>query len=81
MDSLIAIRNVYIEGRRTTVSLEDAFWNGLEEVAKSRCMTRLDLVEEINKARKHVNLSSALRLFVLNHYQERAKAAPPLALH
>jgi predicted DNA-binding ribbon-helix-helix protein len=53
--------------------LEDAFWNGLREIAAVKEMTVSTLVECIDKERQHPNLSSALRLFVLNYYQERCR--------
>jgi predicted DNA-binding ribbon-helix-helix protein len=51
------------------VSLEDAFWKGLKEIANGREMTLSDLVASIDTDRRHGNLSSAIRLFVLDHYR------------
>jgi predicted DNA-binding ribbon-helix-helix protein len=51
------------------VSLEDAFWNGLKEIARERHMTLSELVAEIDAQRQLGNLSSALRLFVLEFYR------------
>jgi predicted DNA-binding ribbon-helix-helix protein len=59
-------------GHKTSVSLEDAFWEGLKDIAKSRRLTLRDLVGGIETQREQGNLSSAIRLFVLNHYQARA---------
>jgi predicted DNA-binding ribbon-helix-helix protein len=56
-----------------TGSLEDEFWNGLKEIAGKRAIHLSDLVGEIDKRRKHTNLSSALRLFVLDYYQRLRK--------
>jgi predicted DNA-binding ribbon-helix-helix protein len=53
-------------------SLEDAFWEGLKEIAKTKRMTLSDLVGGIHTQREQGNLSSAIRLFVLSHYQKRA---------
>jgi predicted DNA-binding ribbon-helix-helix protein len=63
--SLIVKRSILIAGRRTSVSVEDAFWNRLKEIAADRNMTLSDLVTTINSKRTHNNLSSAIRLFVL----------------
>ena len=49
------------------MSLEDAFWKGLKEIADERNMTLSDLVATIDSQRRHGNLSSAIRLFVLDH--------------
>jgi len=69
MKSPVVKRSIVIAGHKTSVSLEDAFWRGLKEIANSRHMTLSDLVGGIDTERKHGNLSSAIRLFVLNHYQ------------
>jgi predicted DNA-binding ribbon-helix-helix protein len=65
--SLIVKRSILIAARKTGVSLEDAFWVGLKEVAADHNMTPSDLVTTINSKRKHNNLSSSVRLFVLDH--------------
>ena len=70
--SLIVKRSILIAGRKTGVSIEDAFWKGLKEVAADRNMTPSDLVTTINSKREHDNLSSAVRLFVLDHYRRQA---------
>jgi predicted DNA-binding ribbon-helix-helix protein len=70
--SLVVKRSILIAGRKTGVSVEDAFWNGLKEIAADRSMTRSDLVTTINSKRKHNNISSAIRLFVLDHYRRQA---------
>ena len=54
------------------MSLEDAFWNGLREIAGARNMTLSGLVETIDKERRHANLSSAIRVFVLDFYRDQA---------
>jgi len=71
MKSPVVKRSIVIAGHKTSVSLEDAFWRGLKDIATSRRMTLSDLVGSIDSDRKHGNLSSAIRLFVLNHYQAR----------
>ena len=70
--SSIVKRSVIIAGQKTSVSLEDAFWEGLKDIAKARRTTLSDLVTSIDTDREHGNLSSTLRLFVLGHYDKRA---------
>ena len=72
MKSPIVKRSVVLAGHKTSVSLEDAFWRGLKDIATTRRMSLSDLISGIDIDREHGNLSSALRLFVLNHYQARA---------
>ena len=71
MKSSVTKRSIVIAGHKTSVSLEDAFWNALKEVAASRDMTVSELVEAIDANRRHANLSSAIRLFVLDVYLEQ----------
>jgi predicted DNA-binding ribbon-helix-helix protein len=71
MKSPIVKRSIVIAGHKTSVSLEDAFWKGLKEIAIGRNVTLSDLVAGINTERTHGNLSSAIRLFVLSAYQDQ----------
>ena len=69
MKSPVVKRSIVIAGHKTSVSLEDAFWKGLKDIAIARHITLSDLVASIDSGRHHGNLSSAIRLFVLDHYQ------------
>ncbi len=72
MSSPVVKRSIVIAGHKTSVSLEDAFWQGLKEIAASRDMTLSDLVATIDTGRDHGNLSSAIRLFVLDFYRAQS---------
>ena len=80
MKSPVVKRSIVIAGHKTSVSLEDAFWKGLKEIASARNMTLSDLVASIDGGRRQGNLSSAIRLFVLDHYRDHAvrEKAPTL---
>ena len=69
MKSPVVKRSIVIAGHKTSVSLEDAFWKGLKEIASGRDMTLSDLVAAIDAERQHGNLSSAIRLYVLDLYR------------
>jgi predicted DNA-binding ribbon-helix-helix protein len=71
MKSPVVKRSIVIAGHKTSVSLEDAFWKGLKEIADAREMTLSELVASIDTDRKHGNLSSAIRLFVLDHFRSQ----------
>lgn len=71
MKSPVVKRSIVIAGHKTSVSLEEAFWRALKEIAGSRGSTLSGLVGTIDSERRQGNLSSALRLFVLGHYQAR----------
>jgi predicted DNA-binding ribbon-helix-helix protein len=67
--STIVKRSIVIAGHKTSVSLEDAFWKALKAIAGEHEMNLSELVTSIDSDRRHSNLSSAIRLYVLNHYQ------------
>jgi predicted DNA-binding ribbon-helix-helix protein len=75
-------RSIKIDGRPTSVSLEDDFWNALKEIAAAQNITLNELVLKIDNERTHANLSSAIRLYILSYYRERCDAKllspPPL---
>lgn len=75
-ESPILRRSVVVGDRKSGVSLEDDFWRSLKEIACLRNMTMRDLISEINEARTGAgNLCSAIRLFVLTYYMDRAGSA------
>jgi predicted DNA-binding ribbon-helix-helix protein len=68
MHSPVIKRAVVVAGKKTSVSLEDAFWTGLRKIAAARDVSASQLITAIDADRQHNNLSSAIRLFVLNVY-------------
>ncbi|MBI4274374.1 MAG: ribbon-helix-helix domain-containing protein [Rhizobiales bacterium] len=79
MKSPVVKRSIIVAGHKTSVSLEDAFWKGLKEIALRRSVTLSELVATIDSQRSFGNLSSAIRLFVLDHY--RAQPNDPYPRH
>jgi predicted DNA-binding ribbon-helix-helix protein len=84
MKSSVFMRPIRIAGHKTSVSLEDAFWTALKAIAAAGNTTVSDLVSAIDVGRRHANLSSAIRLFILDFYKTSlaARLAPeskPLA--
>jgi predicted DNA-binding ribbon-helix-helix protein len=71
MKSPVIKRSIVIAGHKTSVSLEDAFWTSLKDIADDRNVTLSDLVSSIDTDRQHGNLSSAIRLFVLDYYRSQ----------
>ena len=76
-----AKRSVVIGRHKTSVSLEDAFWKGFNEIAASRNMTLSDLLSTIDSDRQHGNLSSAIRLFVFDHYLAQVESRKSTERH
>lgn len=62
--------SVLLDGHQTSVSLEDAFWDQLKSIAGTRGISMNRLIADIDHARA-TNLSSALRVFVLNELKAR----------
>jgi len=75
MRSPVVKRSIVIAGHKTSVSLEDGFWKALKDIADDRDVTLSDLVSTIDGERREGNLSSAIRLFVLNYYRNHATPA------
>lgn len=75
LKSSVIKRSIVIAGHKTSVSLEDAFWQSLKEIGKDQKVTLSELVADIDGRRQHGNLSSSIRLFVLDHYRARLSEA------
>jgi predicted DNA-binding ribbon-helix-helix protein len=71
MKSSVIKRSIVLAGHRTSVSVEDAFWEGLKTIAKQRHETLPQLVASIDADRQHANLSSAIRLYILDFYRDQ----------
>jgi predicted DNA-binding ribbon-helix-helix protein len=72
MKSPVVKRSIVVGGHKTSVSLEEAFWNGMKEISKERGITLSELVGGINTNRQQGSLSSGIRLFVLDHFKNRS---------
>ena len=73
MKSPVERRSVLLGDRKTSVSLEQAFWNCMKEISRERGKTLSELVSEIDDNRQQGNLSSAIRLFVLDYFRATAE--------
>lgn len=71
MDAEIRKRSVKISGHRTSVSIENGFWDALKDIAAAKAISVNALIEEIDRDRQG-NLSSAIRLYVLGCLQKKA---------
>ena len=77
MKSSVVKRSIVIDGHKTSVSLEDAFWSDLKQIAFAQRATLSELVAKIDEARQQNNLSSAIRLFVLEEVRTRGVLREP----
>jgi predicted DNA-binding ribbon-helix-helix protein len=71
--SLVAKRVVVVGSHKTSVTVEAPFWEALKEIAAHEGNTVHQLVTGIDKDRLHANLSSQLRVYVLEHYRRLAE--------
>ena len=81
MKSPVVKRSIVVAGHKTSVSLEEAFWNGMKEISSERDLTLSELVGQIDGHRQQGNLSSAIRLFVLDYFRKRAVGLPKSGEH
>jgi predicted DNA-binding ribbon-helix-helix protein len=77
MKSSIVKRSVIIGGHKTSVSLEAAFWAGLKEIAEQRRVPLSGLLHDIDTGRDNANLSSAIRVYVFEHFRSSAVGEAP----
>lgn len=71
---MIRKHSLTIRGHRTSISVEDVFWTVLEEIAEARRLPMAALIAEIDENRPaDTNLSSALRIHILEHALRRSK--------
>lgn len=72
--SAVTKRSVVIGGHKTSVSLEDPFWTEVRSIADAEKMTVSSLLRRIDRERSNANLSSAIRVYVLENMRERANS-------
>ena len=76
-ESLLRKRSIVLDGHKTSVTIEAPFWTALKEIAAAQGPTIGRLMTAIDSERRkhhHSNLSSAVRLFVLDYYRRRPPA-------
>jgi len=71
-------RSIVIDGHKTSVSLEDGFWEALRDIADEHRETLSQLIGRINAGRTSNNLSSSIRLFVLGCYRDPLDSQKPV---
>ena len=72
MKTAVIKRSIILEGHKTSVSLEDEFWDGLREIVSDRNTSLSAVVDEIDRDRDNCNLSSAIRVYVFNYFRGRS---------
>jgi predicted DNA-binding ribbon-helix-helix protein len=75
MKSTIIKRSIVLNGRKTSVSLEAEFWDGLREIACAQKINLTTLAQQIDQGRNGGNFSSAIRVFVFNHMRAQIAKA------
>jgi predicted DNA-binding ribbon-helix-helix protein len=73
--SALRKRSIHLRGQKTSVSLEDEFWDALKEISAAKGERVPDTINAIDQSRPdRLNLSSAIRLFVLRHFRPHRAA-------
>jgi predicted DNA-binding ribbon-helix-helix protein len=73
--SLVLKQSVSINGHHSSISIEGAFWKALQEIAVSQNISANALVSKIDGEREASNLSSAIRVYVVEHHRLVANAS------
>src|SRR5262249_10194102 len=73
-------RSIDLNGRKTSVTLEDEFWEALRTIAHGKKTTLVAIVDQINQTRNKINLSSAIRVFVLKQYLPTQAWSEPVSI-
>ncbi len=75
MKSAVIKRSIVIDGHKTSISMEDAFWTSFKEIAKEDAATLSHLAASIDETRvPGANLSSAIRVYILDRMQAKARS-------
>lgn len=69
-ESSLKKRSVMIGGRRTAITIEDVFWDGLKQMALDGKERVCDVLDRIEGERTHLNMSSAVRIAVFQHHRK-----------
>jgi predicted DNA-binding ribbon-helix-helix protein len=75
MKSAANKRSIVLDGRKTSISLEDSLWTELKEIARFKRVSVAKLIAAIDATRKQSNLSSEIRIFMLEHFRKKRKQA------
>lgn len=67
-------RSLTYSGWKGSIYLDDDFWDAFKEIAKIKGMRHAALAEEINSNKGRASLSSAIRVYVLDHFMRRARS-------
>jgi predicted DNA-binding ribbon-helix-helix protein len=70
--SSLVIRNIVVEGHRTSVRLEPQMWDALHDVARRQQLTIHDLVTVIDRERTASSLTAAIRVYIVDFYRAAA---------
>ena len=70
--SALDVRNVYVNDQRTSLRLEPSFWDALEDIARRKNTALNTVISDIANQRGDGSLTSAVRVYVLDYYRQRA---------
>ncbi|MDP1724633.1 MAG: ribbon-helix-helix domain-containing protein [Alphaproteobacteria bacterium] len=62
-------KNITVLGKRTSVRLEPAMWEALQEIAEKENASLNDICSHVHHNRLESSLTSALRVYILTYYR------------
>lgn len=69
MDAKLLTRNVVIDGKRTTIRLESAIWDAVDDLCSRERISRHDLCSRVEAGRQGLNRAQAIRAVVVNYFR------------
>ena len=76
MEPHLVLHNIVVSGKRTSVRLEPAMWDALQEIVSLQGRTVNELATEINRRRGPSSLTSAMRVYIVQFYRAAAHGQP-----
>lgn len=70
-------RSISIAGHKTSLTLEPEFWEAAKTIAKEQSISLAHMIGQVDEAREGNNLSSAVRIYILRHYQNADREPTP----
>lgn len=70
--STLKSRNIVVDSQRTSVRLEPAMWQALEEIARRETMTISQICSAIHHRRTESSLTAAIRVFIMAYFRDAA---------
>jgi predicted DNA-binding ribbon-helix-helix protein len=68
--SSLVPRNIIVDGRRTSIRLEQAMWDALNEIVEREGITASEFATAVDRARRTSTLTAAIRVHIMEYFRE-----------